>query len=59
MYGCRSRDNSFLGKEVKPCKNNRTMNMDKTDSGYGCIIISAIQVIISMSKIYVFISYNT
>ena len=31
MYGCRSRDNSFLGKEVKPCNNKRTMNMDNTD----------------------------
>jgi DNA invertase Pin-like site-specific DNA recombinase len=32
FYGCRSRDVSFLGKDVKPCNNKRTMNMDNTDS---------------------------
>ena len=47
MYGCRSRDNSFLGKEVKPCKNNRTMNMDKTDS----LIVNRIKEVVGNSSI--------
>jgi len=47
MYGCRSRDVSFLGKEVKPCNNNRTMNMDKTDS----LIVNRIKEVVGNSSI--------
>jgi DNA invertase Pin-like site-specific DNA recombinase len=47
MYGCRSRDVSFLGKEVKPCNNNRTMNMDNTDS----LIVNRIKEVVCNSSI--------
>ena len=47
FYGCRSRDVSFLGKKVKPCNNNRTMNMDNTDS----LVISRIQEVVGNSSI--------
>ena len=47
MYGCRSRDVSFLGKEVDPCYNNRTMNMDQTDQ----LIVDRIKEVIGNSSI--------
>ena len=30
-YGCRSNENKYKGKKVKPCDNSRRMDMDKTD----------------------------
>ncbi len=47
FYGCRSRDVSFLGKEVKPCKNTRTMNMDNTDQ----LVIDRIKEVVGNSSI--------
>ena len=47
MYGCRSRDNSFLGKEVKPCNNKRTMNMDNTD----LLVVNRIKEVVGNSSI--------
>jgi len=47
MYGCRSRDVSFLGKEVDPCYNNRTMNMDQTDQ----LIVDRIKQVVGNSSI--------
>jgi hypothetical protein len=47
MYGCRSRDVSFLGKEVDPCYNNRTMNMEKTDQ----LILDRIKEVVGNSSI--------
>jgi hypothetical protein len=47
FYGCRSRDVSFLGKEVKPCNNKRTMNMDNTDS----LVVNRIKEVVGNSSI--------
>ena len=46
-YGCRSKMSKWKGKEVKPCKNNRTMNMDKTDS----LIVNRIKEVMGNSSI--------
>ena len=47
MYGCRSRDLIFKGKDVDPCNNNRTMNMDRTDQ----LVIDRIKEVVGNSSI--------
>jgi len=47
MYGCRSSEQKFKGKEVSPCKNNRTMNMDNTDT----LIVNRIKEVVGDSSI--------
>ena len=47
MYGCRSRDLIFKGKDVDPCNNNRTMNMDSTDQ----LVIDRIKEVVGNSSI--------
>jgi len=46
-YGCRSKNSKWRGKEVKPCKNNRTMNMDDTDS----LVVNRIKEVMGNSSI--------
>ncbi len=46
-YGCRSKMSKWRGKEVKPCKNNRTMNMDDTDS----LVVNRIKEVMGNSSI--------
>jgi len=47
MYGCRSSERNWKGVEVKPCMNNRTMNMDNTDT----LIVDRIKEVVGNSSI--------
>jgi site-specific DNA recombinase len=47
MYGCRSSERKWKGVEVNPCKNNRTMNMDNTDT----LIVDRIKEVVGNSSI--------
>ena len=46
-YGCRSSYSKWRGKEVKPCLNTRTMNMDETDS----LVVNHIKGVVGDSSI--------
>ena len=46
-YGCRSKFSKWRGKEVNPCKNTRTMNMDQTDQ----LIIDRIKKVVGDSSL--------
>ena len=47
MYGCRSSERNWKGVDTNPCKNNRTMNMDNTDS----LIVNRIKEVVGDSSI--------
>ena len=46
-YGCRSNENKYKGKKVKPCDNSRRMDMDKTDE----LVVSEIKNVVGNSSI--------
>ena len=46
-YGCRSKFSKWKGKEVKPCMNNRTMNMDQTDQ----LVIDRVRQVVGNSSL--------
>ena len=47
MYGCRSKDHIYKGKDVDPCKNTRTMKMDNTDQ----MVVDRIKEVVGNSSI--------